>query len=122
MANAGRILHHLKHNLSNPSTTVLIVGYQADGSLGRQLVDGPPREVQIFGKRIEVNASVHSLGGFSAHADQAGILKWVHEMADNKPRIVLTHGENKARTALAELIQQRYDIVPECPSLEDVID
>lgn len=122
MCNAGRILHHLKNNLSDPNTAVVIVGFQADGSLGRTLVEGPQREVQIFGKRIKVNASVHSLGGFSAHADQAGLLKWFDEMAGDRPRVVLTHGENKARTAFAEILQERYDIVPEMPSLEDVID
>lgn len=123
MANAGRILHHFKKNLSSPDTFVIIVGYQASGSLGRQLVDGPPQEVSIFGKRVKVNATVHSLGGFSAHADQAGLLKWLHEMALDKPtRVVLTHGENGPRAKLAELIQQRYDIVPEMPSLDDVID
>lgn len=122
MCNAGRILHHLKINLPDPNTAVVIVGYQADGSLGRTLVEGPPREVQIFGKRVKVNASVHSLGGFSAHADQNGLLKWFDEMAGDHPRVVLTHGENKARTVLAEIIQERYDIVPEMPSLEDVID
>ncbi len=123
MANAGRILHHFKLNLPKPDTYVIIVGYQADGSLGRTLVDGPPREVSIFGKRVQVQAKVHSLGGFSAHADQNGLLEWVDQMASNdKTRIVLTHGENTPRTALAELIQERYNIVPELPGLEDVID
>lgn len=122
MCNAGRILHHLKLNLANPATSVIIVGFQADGSLGRTLVDGLVKEVQVFGKRVQVNASVHSLGGFSAHADQAGLIKWLEPMADDKPKVVLTHGENKARTVLAELIQLKYNLVPEMPSLEDVID
>ena len=122
MCNAGRILHHMKQNLMDPKTSVVIVGYQADGSLGRQLVEGPPREVQIFGKRIRVNATVHSLGGFSAHADQTGLLRWFDEMASDKPQVVLTHGENTSRQALAQILQERYDIVPEMPALEDVID
>lgn len=122
MANAGRILHHLKWNLPNPKTAVLIVGFQADGSLGRQLVEGPPKEVSIFGKRIKVGASVHAMGGFSAHADQAELLNWLESMVDCRPEVVLTHGENKARTALAELIQQRFNIVPQMPGFEDIID
>lgn len=122
MCNAGRILHHLKLNLPDPNTSVIIVGYQAEGSLGRTLVDGKRKEVQIFGKRIPVNASVHSLGGFSAHADQNGLLKWLDNMIDCRPRVVLTHGENEPRLALAEIIQQRYDIVPELPAYEDVIE
>lgn len=122
MCNAGRILHHLKFNLPNPNTAVLIVGFQADGSLGRQLVEGTSREVSIFGKRIPVKASVHTMGGFSAHADQAGLLKWFDHMAGCRPKVVLTHGENKAREVLAGLIQERYDLVPEMPGYEEVVE
>ncbi len=122
MMNAGRILHHLKWNLPNEKTAVLVVGFQADGSLGRRLVDGPPEEVSIFGKRVKVGASVHSMGGFSAHADQAGLMNWLGAMVDCRPRVVLTHGENHSRMALAELIQQKYDIVPEMPGFEEYID
>ena len=122
MCNAGRILHHLQLHLSDPNTSVIIVGFQADGSLGRTLADGLVKEVQIFGHRIQVNAKVHTLGGFSAHADQTGLLKWIEPMVDDRPKIVLTHGENTARTVLAEIIQQRFNIVPEMPGLEDYID
>ncbi len=97
MCTAGRILHHLRHNLSNPQAHVLIVGYQARGSLGRMLVDGA-RKVHIFGDSIAVHAQIHSLGGFSAHAGQTDLLKWLEYIAPVKPRVILTHGENKPRT------------------------
>src|SRR4029434_1652787 len=85
MCNAGRILHHLKANLWKPDTHLLIVGFQAHGSLGRKLVDGE-KVVRIFGEKIAVKAQVHSLGGFSAHAGQTDLLRWFSSIASAKPR------------------------------------
>ena len=109
MCNAGRILHHLKFNLSNPTTHVLIVGFQGHGSLGRRLVEGQ-KVVTIFGERIPVNASIHTLNGFSGHADQNDLLKWFSTLAPAKPKVILTHGEDRGRSTLAKLIQQRYKL------------
>jgi len=114
MCNGGRILHHLKNNLWRSGTRVLIVGYQGEGSLGRQLVDGA-KQVTIFGERIAVNASVHTLNGFSAHAGQSGLLMWLGRMADSRPRVFLTHGEARAREPLAQKIQERFGLHPELP-------
>jgi metallo-beta-lactamase family protein len=114
MCNAGRILHHLRHNLSNPKTTVLIVGYQGIGSLGRRLLDGAG-SVRIFGKEIEVNAKIASMGGLSAHAGQSDLLDWFNAVSASKPRVVLTHGEDKSRKALAEIILRKYGITPVIP-------
>lgn len=116
MCNAGRILHHLRHNLSKPGTVVLIVGYQVPGSLGRQLVDGA-KEVSIFGDKIPVQAAVHGLGGFSAHAGQSDLLKWLQCLAPRHPRVVLTHGEDRGREPLAALIEKRFRIKAELPKL-----
>lgn len=121
MCTAGRILHHLRFNLPNPQAQVLIVGYQARGSLGRQLVDGAKR-VSIFGDPIDVRAKVHTLGGFSAHAGQTDLLKWFEVIAPVKPRVVLTHGENGPRTALAKLISARHGLTPLLPRLGEVIE
>ncbi len=121
MCTAGRILHHLRHNLSNPNTHVIIVGYQARGSLGRRLVDGV-KQVTIFGEPIAVRAQVHTLGGFSAHAGQTDLLKWFETIAPVKPRVFLTHGENGPRKVLAELITERYGISPVLPELGQVIE
>ncbi|MEN9934830.1 MAG: hypothetical protein RLZZ387_1409 [Chloroflexota bacterium] len=120
MANAGRIVHHLRHNLWRREAVVLIVGYQAEGTLGRQLAEGA-RQVSIFGDRIAVRAKVRTLGGFSAHAGQSELLEWVRPMAEGGARVALTHGEARGRLPLAELIARRYGVEPELPELGDVI-
>lgn len=121
MCNAGRILHHLKQNLWKHDTHVLIVGYQAHGSLGRRLVEGA-RYVSIHGEKIAVKAQVHTLGGFSGHAGQTDLLRWFSVVAPSKPRLVLTHGEDRQREAFAALIRKQYRIKPMLPGLGDVIE
>ena len=118
MCNGGRILHHLKQNLWREETAVLIVGYQGEGSLGRRLVDRD-KVVSIFGEKIAVKASVHTLNGFSAHAGQTELLKWVGQMAQCRPRVFLTHGEARGRDPLAKLIQERYQLKAILPELGD---
>src|SRR6516164_2605642 len=121
MCNGGRILHHLKANLWKPETQVLIVGYQGHGSLGRRLVDGE-KEVSIFGERIAVEAKIHTLGGFSAHAGQTDLMHWFSIVAPSKPRVVLTHGEDDQRTGLARLIQQRHRLPSKLPKMNETIE
>ena len=121
MCNAGRILHHLKANLWKPETHVIIVGYQGDGSLGRRLVNGE-KLVSIFGEKIAVKAQIHTLGGFSAHAGQTDLLAWFAAIAPSQPRVVLTHGENPQREILAKLIGERYQLQPQLPTLNEVIE
>ena len=116
MCNGGRIMHHLRHNLPIKSTAVLMVGFQSQGTLGRQLVDGA-KSVRIFGEDIPANASIHTMGGFSAHADQKGLLDWFTSVAPAKPRLIITHGEDSSRDALAKLIRQQHGIRAECPNL-----
>jgi len=120
MCNAGRILHHLKHGLWQPNTVVVIVGYQGEGTLGRQLVDGA-KSVRIFGEKIAVKATIRTLNGFSAHAGQSALLKWFGSLAPSKPRVVLTHGEDRGREPLAELIRRRHGVKPILPKQGDVI-
>jgi metallo-beta-lactamase family protein len=120
MCNGGRILHHLKYNLWRPETSVLIVGFQAAGTLGRLLVERA-ETVRIFGEPIAVRAGVHTLGGFSAHAGQSDLLRWFGAMAGSKPRVVLCHGEDKARTVLAGLLQQRYGVETTLPTLGESV-
>ncbi len=122
MCNAGRIVHHLRHNLANPGTVVLIVGYQSPESLGRRLLEGA-RNVQIFGDRIRVRATVRGLGGFSAHAGQTDLLNWLGCLAPHRPRVVLTHGEDqKGRGPLAAKIAERFKLPAECPQFGAVIE
>lgn len=121
MCNGGRILHHLRANLWKPETQVLIVGYQGHGSLGRRLVDGE-KEVSIFGEKIAVKAKIHTLGGFSAHAGQTDLMHWFNIVAPSKPRVVLTHGEDDQRAALARLIQQRHRLPSKLPKMNETIE
>jgi metallo-beta-lactamase family protein len=121
MCNAGRIQHHLKQNLWKPDTHVIIVGYQSRESLGRRLVEGE-KLVSIHGEKIAVKAQIHTLGGFSAHAGQTDLLNWFSAIAPSKPRVVLTHGEDGPREALAKLIQNRFRLPSKLPGLGDVIE
>ncbi len=106
MCEGGRVLHHLQHALGNARNTVLFVGYQGDGTLGRRLKDGA-KTVNVFGEPVQVRAEIASLDGFSAHADQAEILAWVARL-DPQPRtIFLVHGEPGPAETLAGLLRER---------------
>jgi metallo-beta-lactamase family protein len=105
MANGGRVLHHLKHNLERPECHVVIVGFQAPGTLGRQLVDRRP-EVFIHGQRVRCLAQIHTLGGLSAHGDQDDLLRWYDSFA-GQPPVYLVHGEVPSAEALAEKLRER---------------
>jgi metallo-beta-lactamase family protein len=107
MCTAGRIKHHLAKNISRPESTILIVGYQAGGTLGRQLVDRLP-VVRILGAKHEVRAHVEEIHGLSAHADQRGLMTWLGHL-QSKPRCVfLTHGEQTAAEELAGQIRSKW--------------
>jgi metallo-beta-lactamase family protein len=106
MCDGGRIRHHLQQRLSNPHTTVLIVGFQAAGTLGRELVDGA-RKVRLFGEDVPVRARIATLGGFSAHADQSTLLAWLAHLHAAPRNLFLVHGEPRASNALADAIDAR---------------
>ena len=120
MCNAGRILHHLRNNLKLPETTVMIIGYQGAGTLGRKLIDGE-KKVRIFGEEIEVNARIATLGGLSAHAGQADLIQWFDSVASSRPELVLSHGEQKGRMRLSEKISEKYGITAILPEYGDSI-
>ena len=103
MCEGGRIRHHLKHNLWNEKNTILFVGYQANGTLGRIIYDGA-KEVKIYGETIEVKAEIQLLAGVSGHADQQGLMNWLRRF-ETKPKIVfVNHGEDEACEALSKKI------------------
>ena len=102
MCTGGRVRHHLKHNLWNRRNSVVFVGFAAQGTLARRIVDGAER-VSIYGEQIEVRASIHTIGGFSAHADQAELLAW-YAKTGNPKTTYLVHGEEKSMQALAKKI------------------
>jgi metallo-beta-lactamase family protein len=106
MCDGGRIRHHLRQRLSNPHTTVLIVGFQAMGTLGRELVDRD-RSVRLFGEDVPVRARIATLGGFSAHADQSALLNWLSHLRAAPRKLFLVHGEPHACSGLAAAIKAR---------------
>jgi len=108
MANGGRILHHMRQNLPRRQTRIIFVGYQAQGTIGRRLVEGA-RWVRIHGHDVRVNAHRHTVGGLSAHADQSALLGWYAGFHPSPP-LALVHGEDLAREALAGEIQERHGI------------
>ena len=116
MCSGGRIIHHLRHSLGQPGTHVIIVGFQAHGSLGRRLVEREPR-VRVLGDEITVRAQVHTLGGFSAHAGQTDLLKWFAPLAAGRPRVFLNHGEDKPRHALAAKLRETHGLEAELPGM-----
>ena len=118
MCTGGRITHHFKWNLWRRQAHVVIVGFQARGTLGRRLVDGAD-SVKIFGQEIAVRAQIHTLGGFSAHAGQSELLSWAQGFT-SKPVFHLVHGEDKARDALAAALQDR-GIDARIPAYEDTV-
>ena len=105
MCNGGRIRHHFKHNLWQKKSHVIIVGYQAIGTPGRALVDGT-KFFRMGGDEIAVNATIHTLGGFSAHASQSQLLDWIKNFKKPNPRLYLIHGEPEAKNALKNCLSQ----------------
>jgi len=118
MCEAGRIKPHLKHNLWRKECTILFVGYQAEGTLGRKLVNGADK-VHIFGEEISVNARIELIDGYSGHADYMGILNWLKGFARIPKHIFLIHGEEKALYSLSEKIRDEFQIEPIIPSREE---
>jgi metallo-beta-lactamase family protein len=106
MCDGGRIRHHLKHHLPNPRATVIMIGFQAAGTLGRRLVDGA-ETVRIFGDDVPVRARVATLGGFSAHADQSALLAWLRQFREAPRQVFLVHGEEDVASAFATRIEER---------------
>ena len=120
MCEAGRILHHLRNNISNPKNTVLITGFMAENTLGRKLIDKLP-EVPIFGELVPLRAEVVKLNELSGHADQRELLDWMEPITHGLKRVFLVHGELEAQTALSQAIQQRYKLPVTIPARGDSI-
>jgi metallo-beta-lactamase family protein len=113
MCDAGRIRHHLRHNLPRRECSIIFAGFQAYGTLGRKIVDGA-KTVNISGEEVAVKAQVHTIGGFSAHADQRELLEWLGSFQGN-PKIFVTHGEEEAALAFADAAAKQYGFVTHVP-------
>ena len=112
MCEAGRIRHHLKHNLWNPKNSIIFVGYQAEGTLGRYLIEGA-KDVKLFGEEVHVSAEIYNLEGFSGHADMDGLLAWLRGFKVKPKNIFLVHGEEAAKKDFAATVKKElgYDCI-----------
>lgn len=120
MCEAGRIKHHLRHNLWREECSVVFVGYQAEGTLGRRIVQGDP-VVRIHGEQVRVRAHVYSLEGFSAHADQSELIEWVSRLKTKPRHVFLVHGEDDARSALQKRLVEQFGLDVSMPGLGDTV-
>jgi len=112
MCEAGRIKHHLKHNLWNPKSSVIFVGYQAEGTLGRSIVNGD-KDVTVLGEKIHVSAEIFNLEGFSGHADRDDLLEWLKGFKKKPKSIFLVHGESGSKQGFADFVKEKlgYDCI-----------
>ncbi len=118
MCTAGRIKHHLAKNIGRPESTIVFVGYQAGGTLGREIVDGRPT-VRIHGIQHEVKARIAQIHGFSGHADRAGLLRWLGHLRSAPRRVFVTHGEESAAEHLAERLRADRGWTVDVPNYRD---
>ena len=121
MATGGRIVHHLANNISKPNTHVIFVGYQVQGTLGRRIVEGEPR-IKIKGRHYDVFAHVHTLGGFSAHADERDLRYWLRGFGSSPKIIFVTHGEGETAVNFAHNIEQELGVNTQVPQLNEVFE
>lgn len=118
MVTGGRVLSYLERYISLPETTVIIVGYQAEGTRGRKLMEGAT-DVKIYGKYHEVKANIVSIEGMSAHGDQNDLLNWLSELQNTPKKVFLIHGENDAADALRIKINETYGFDCTIPLMGD---
>jgi len=118
MANAGRIKHHLRHNIWKAGASIVFVGFQAEGTPGRRIVDGA-QAVRILGEELSVKARVFTIGGFSGHAGQSQILDWLSHFRNPEVQVYLVHGEHSGQKVLAELIREKFKLAVHIPDYLD---
>ncbi len=120
MCTAGRILHHIKHNIWRQGCSLVIVGFQAEGSLGRQIVDGA-KKIRVMGEDVAVRAKVFTIGGFSSHAGQQELLEWVSNFKKKEMKVFVIHGEKTASEALATLIREQLGLWTYIPRMGETL-
>jgi metallo-beta-lactamase family protein len=121
MCTGGRIKHHLRANIGRPESTILFVGYQSEGTLGRQILDRRPN-IRIHGQSFMVKAHIDRIYGFSGHADRSGLLKWLGHMKHRPKQVFLTHGEERAALSLAQQIGESMQLQVSVPHYRDVVE
>ncbi|MDD5700771.1 MAG: MBL fold metallo-hydrolase [Dehalococcoidales bacterium] len=120
MVTGGRIKHHIANNISRPESTILFVGYQAEGTLGRLLLDGVP-EIRLFGQKYSVKANIEKIDGFSSHADQDGLFNWLSDIRVPPRCVFVTHGEGKAATSFARILSEKTGWKTLAPRYKDMV-
>ena len=121
MSNGGRIVYHEAEHLADPKNTLLIVGYQASGSLGRRLLDGE-KGVKIMGRKVNVRATIRAVGGYSAHADQPALLAWLQPMRSTLKRVFVTQGEEDQSRLLAQAIKDKLALDAVVPNAGEIVE
>jgi len=120
MCEAGRIRHHLKHNLWRSECSVIFVGFQAQGTLGRRIIEGA-KKVKIFGEEIAVNARIYTIGGLSAHADRDELLDWLSKFKKKPLRVFVMHGEEETALGFAATIREQLNLDAYAPEMMEEI-
>jgi metallo-beta-lactamase family protein len=118
MCEGGRIRHHLKHNLWRPECSIVFVGFQGKGTLGREIIDGA-KTVNILGEEIAVKASIYTINGFSAHADQAELIEWLSVFRDS-PEVFIVHGEEDVSKLFSKIVNERFGFKTYVPEKGEV--
>jgi metallo-beta-lactamase family protein len=121
MCTAGRIKYHLMHNLYKPESSVIFVGYQAEGTLGRRLVEGE-KKVRIYSEDVAVRAKIHTLGGFSAHADKDALIAWMGRIKNDKLKVFVVHGEESVSLSFAKTIEEKFGYGTYVPKWGEIVD
>ena len=121
MCDAGRVKHHLKHNLWKEKTSVIFIGFQAEGTLGRKLKEGAEM-VNIFNENIKVNAGIYSIDGFSGHADMDGLMDWINHFSKKPSKVFVVHGERESTSNLSSLIIEKFGLDTAVPSMNETIE
>ena len=121
MCTAGRIKYHLQDNLYKPEASVIFVGYQAEGTLGRRIIEGA-KQVRLYGEDVAVKAQIHTLGGFSAHADSNGLLTWLSNIDNPDLKVFVVHGEEESSLAFAEKVRKERGITAYVPKWGEIVD
>ncbi|HEY50882.1 MAG TPA: MBL fold metallo-hydrolase, partial [Dehalococcoidia bacterium] len=121
MVTGGRVKHHIVNNIRRPESTILFVGYQAEGTPGRILLDGA-QEIRLLGQIHPVKAHIEQIEGFSAHADRDGLLEWLGDIRVPPRCVFVTHGEAKAATSFAQVLKEKTGWTVKVPEYKDTVE
>ncbi|WP_457681053.1 MBL fold metallo-hydrolase RNA specificity domain-containing protein [Thermovibrio sp.] len=120
MCTGGRILHHIKHRIWDRRNSIIFVGYQAEGTLGREIIEGA-KKIKVFNEIVKVNAKVYTINGFSSHADKPQLLRWLKGAVGHRTKVVLVHGERDVQEVFKRAVEEELSITPFMPRLYETL-